>query len=988
MKTKFKGILTLLLVLVAQVAFAQAKIITGTVTDPNGEPILGATVAVENTAIGTSTDFDGKYSIEAEVGSTLVFTYVGYGTIEREVTAETDVINVVMKEATDLLNEVVITGYGSKVRPKSTAASSAVGAEEIENVPIASFEQILQGRAPGILVNAGSGQPGTAAKVRIRGTGSITGNNDPLYIVDGVQIDPSSFATLNPNDFESVNILRDAQATALYGSRGGNGVIVITTKSGTFNKPTTITYNGQYGISVVPEAQFDVMNSEQYLRFGRIIGANNLTDSEIAAQAAEVNTNWRDVFYRTGTTNTHTISARGGGEKTRFFTSAQYFEQEGVLETSDLQRMVVRLNLDHAASDKLSFGINSSTGFSTRNFVPVENGVNLRNPALYAYMGNPTQPLRNDDGSFATGNQRNGANYYELLQTGIQKQQEFKLILSGRAQYDFTDYLNAQYRIGVDYEDDFGQSGSRPGTFVGGTETPGQAGFYSEQNRRDVNFTSTLSLNFNKVFDEVHTVNASLFTETIRRWFRSSNFTGYGLEPAQFGFAAAITPGTPDNELIPVTSGGIVRTGIFSVFGTAGYDYDDRYGIDVSLRNDRSSRFSEDNNSATFWTVGGRWNIDEESFMENVDWIDGLKLRASYGTSGNERAIPPNAAIQQLATGVTYNGIRPLFQGALANESLTWEEASQANIGLDYAFFDSRLTGTVDVYNRSTESLFIQFSTPAYFGVGGLDVNGGEVENRGVEFSVNYDVIRSAADDPQGFNLSVNGNFGYNQNEIVSLGDQVTEFEQGTSIIREGEPIGTHFIVEWAGVNPANGEPLYRDLDGNITNEYSASNNKTGFGQSEPILVGGFGFNASYKGFNLSTLWSFADDFARFNNMSFFIENPNFYAFNQSTDMLDIWQEPGDITDIQGAAYEREFSSKDIEDASFLRLRNVTLGYTLPKSLTDATGFIKGGQIYVQGVNLLTFTEWTGFDPEDNNNIAQFEYPTPRQYTVGLNLNF
>jgi TonB-linked SusC/RagA family outer membrane protein len=728
------------------------------------------------------------------------------------------------------------------------------------------------------------------------------------------------------------------------------------------------------------------MNTNQYLTYNRILGNNSLTDAEIATRADEVDTNWTDIFYRTGTTNTQNFTARGGSENTQFFASLGYYQQEGIFPNSDLQRFTTRLNLDHQAG-RFSFGLNSSIGFGQRNFIPQENGISTGNPALAPFLARPTERLFNDDGTIAVGGGNTGANVYQDVLRNISSQDELKLVVSGNASYKFSDNFSADYRLGIDFEDDFSIGATPPDTRRGGLVNPGNAGVYSEANRRDAFITSTAALNYRQVFNERHSVSASAYTEYIKNWFRSSNYTGYGLEPALFGYANAITAGTVDNELIPLVSGGYSITGIFSVFGTASYEYDNRYGVDLSVRNDKSSRFAKDDNSATFYAVAGRWNIDREPFMADVDFVNVLKLRGSYGTSGNERAIGANQAIQQLGLGTSYNGIRPFFQGGIANESLTWETTIQANIGLDFELFNSRLRGTIDIYDKDTEDLFISFTIPYYYGDNSVQVNGGSVQNQGVELSLAYDVLRSDA--PDGLNLTLNGNISYNENEILSLGDQVNQFEQGTSIIRVGEAIGSQYVVEWAGVNPANGEPLYRDLDGNITNVFTNANQKTGFGTSEPPVVGGFGFDLSYKGFTFSNLWTFANKFSRFNNQSFFLENPNFAGnFNQTTNNLTIWQQPGDITEIQSNAYARQFSSKDIEDASFLRLRNVTLAYNFPESVLSKLGFVNGVRLYAQGVNLLTFTEFTGFDPEDDNNIAGFEYPTPRQYTFGVDINF
>jgi TonB-dependent starch-binding outer membrane protein SusC len=981
MKKRLQGMLTLLLVLVVQIGFAQQKTVSGTVVDEEGLPLPGVNVIEKGTRNGTQTNFDGEYSLTVAEGQSLVYSYVGF-TTQEVIVGSSNVLDIVLNLDRNALEEVVITGYTTSSKRKATSASSLVGAEEIETVPIASFEQILQGRAPGLLVNSGSGQPGTSAKVRIRGTSSINGNNSPLYIVDGIPIDEGSFKNLNPNDFESVSVLKDAQASALYGSRAGAGVIVITTKSGNYNAETAVTYRSQIGFSEIPEANIETFNAQQYYEFNRLRGANNYTDAEIAALVAETDTDWKEYIFRTGVTNSQEVNVTGGSDKTKFYTSLSYYDQDGVIITSKLQRFSVKGNLEHKVSDRLSIGMNNTMAFSKSNFINSENGVNLNNVALYAYMGNPTQALYDEDGNFLTGSGRNAANYIERQQTGINQDDELKIVSSAFANLKLNEKWSLNYRLGMDFEDEFSVDAIDPATFVGGTITPGQSGRQSESSFRRFKFNSTLQLRYANTFAEKHSVDASAFVEYYKEHFRSSSFTGYGLEPALFGYANSITAGTVDNGLIPTVGGGVAERGLFSVFGSATYDYDNRYGLDFSVRNDKSSRFSDANKEATFYSVGARWNLDEESFLRNSDVVTELKLRGSYGTSGNERSIADFSYLQQLGR-TLYQGEDVLTIGGLPNSNLKWEVIKQGNIGLDFGFFENKLNGSLDLYDKRATDLFVSYTIPSGYGDTSVLANEGVMQNKGIELGLSYDLIRG-----EDFNVNVFGNASYNKNEILDLG-QVNEFEFGTSIVRVGEAFNAHYEVEYAGVNPSNGEPLYYDLDGNVTNIYSSANRKTGYGSPEPIYTGGFGANIQYKGFELSTLFTFAAEYFRYNNQSFFLENPSFAgAFNQSVNMLDVWQQPGDITDIPGLAYARDFSSRDIEDASYLKFRNLTLAYNLKENLLGEKAFIKGARIYLQGVNLATWTEYTGFDPEDNDNIAQFEYPTPRTITAGVDLNF
>ena len=982
MKQRLSGIITLLLVLVVQMSFAQEMVVTGTVTDSEGLPLPGVNVIVKNTNRGTQTDFDGFYSIRTERGETLVYSYLGFKRAEYVVEG-ISVIDVVLEPDAAELQEVVVTGYTSTVKEKSSSAATVITAESLEDITVASFEQMLNGRAPGLLIASGSGQPGTAAKVRIRGTSSINGNNTPLYVIDGVPVSEGEFNSLNANDFASVSVLKDAQASALYGSRGGAGVIVVTTKQGNYDSETVTTYRSQTGFSEVGEPNFEVFDARQFYEFQRIVGNNQLTDEEIAERVAETNTNWQDLIFRTGTTNTHELNISGGSEKTRFYTSLSYYEQEGVIITSALQRFSGKLNLDQKVNDWLTVGVNNTIGFSKNNFINSEGGVNLNNVALYAYLGNPTQAPYNEDGTLRVGSGRNAANYIQRQLTGINTQDEIKILSTVFANVDFTDNWSMNYRLGLDFEDEFAVFATAPDTYVGGLINPGQAGNHNESSYRSLGINSTLQLRYFNNFAENHTLDVSGFVEYYKEYFRSSGFTGYGLEPGLFGYASAITPGTVDNGLIPTVGGGVSENGLFSVFASASYDFADRYGLDLSIRNDRSSRFSDANKAATFYSVGARWNIDNEDFVDNFDAITTLKLRGSYGTAGNERSIGSFGYLQLLGR-TLYMGEDVLTVGGLPNPNLKWEVITQANIGLDFGFFENRIEGSLDVYNKISTDLFVNYTIPSAYGDTGVLANEGELRNRGVELGINFDVLRG-----EDYLLNIFANGGYNENEVLDLG-QVNEFEQGTSIVRVGEAINAHYEVEFVGVNPATGEPLYRDLEGNVTNVYSSAYRKTGYGSPEPVYTGGFGLDFRYKGFELSSLFSFAAEYYRYNNQSFFIENPSFASvYNQSVELLDIWRAPGDITDMPGYAYAREFSSRDIENASYLKLRNLVVGYSLSEDFLETSDlpFI-GARVFLQGVNLITWTEYTGFDPEDNNNIAQFEYPTPRTITVGVDLKF
>ena len=986
MKNSFKLMLSVFFILAAQLSFAQDKTVNGTVTsESDGMPLPGVSVIVKGSSTGAQTDFDGKYSLRVSAGDILVFSFLGMKEIELTV-ENPNTYNVVMTEDAASLDEVIVVAYGSQGKKKLASSVVSIDTENIETIPIGSFDQVLQGQAAGVQVFSGSGQPGTSARVRIRGNGSINGSNAPLYIVDGIQISAGDFASLNAADFDTVSVLKDAAAVAPYGSRGANGVILITTKKGVFDQKTTFEYRTQLGVTQVGDAPFEMMNSSELLNFQRLVGSglgDGKTDEEIA-ELAQVNTDWSDIFFRTGFTQSHEMRVSGGDAKSRFYTSVSYFDQEGIIDRSNLQRMTLRTNFENKVSDKTKFGVNSSIGFSKSNFIDSENGIALQNPAAAVYLAAPYQSLYNDDGSFQVGNGFVGGNAYENLIKNGNARNQLKIIANGYFETEIVKNITARGDLGVDYTDNNGISFTDPNTHFGRSVTPGSEGSYGESNSYNARITATAKLGYTNVFNDVHAFDIGLFTEYYKQHFRSSSLAGYGINEKLVGYPAGITDGTPENELIPVVGGSVVNRGLFSAFALANYDYDSRFGVSASLRRDASSKFSDDNQWGTFYSLAARWNVSNENFMTNVNFVDDIKFRASYGTTGNQAAVADYAA-ETVYGQISYGGVVGLAAARIGNPDLKWETSNQFNVGLDFALFDYKLTGTVEYYNNKTTDLFVDYTLSQMSGFDQINSNSGSMRNAGIDFEIDLAVLRSKSID--GLNVNLYGNLNYNKNEILDLG-QVNEFEQGTSIIRKGLPLGSHYVVGWAGVNPANGEPLYYDVDGNVTNVFSSSNSTANWGSFNPEYTGGFGLRANFKGFDFSTLFTFADEYYRFNNQTFFQENHNFAQFNLSTIMNTMWKQPGDVTEIQSNLYPRQFSSKDIEDASFTKWRNINVGYTLPKKYIDSINFLESLRIYGQVQNIKTWTNFTGFDPEDDNNIAGYEYPMPTIYTLGLDIKF
>lgn len=977
MKLKLTWLMTLFMAFVMQFSYAQEKTVTGTVTSAaDGLPLPGVNVIVKGTTRGVQTDFDGNYSIKANQGETLTFSFVSMKSADIKIGASST-INLSMQEDIASLDEVVVVAYGTEKKSSVISSVSVVGSEKLEQVPIASFDQMLKGQSPGLHVISGSGQPGSAAKVRIRGTHSINGGSTPLYVLDGVPITAGDFATLNANDFESVSVLKDAAATSIYGTRGSSGVILITTKKGKDGK-TRIKYSTQYGVSEIGQERFEMMSGREKMIFDNWQNPGTHTEADIANA---IDTDWSQYFLRQGKTKTHDFSVSGGDARTQFFTSVSYYDQEGIGLRSSLKRFTARLNVDHQATKKFKVGTNMTIGYSKSNFTSSEGAINLNNPFAAVYLASPNDAPYNPDGSYNTGNGLVGGNALENLYENTSYEDDVKIVAGAYANLEFAKNLTASVRVGVDYINRTFETGTGPNTYLGQNGgITGNLGSYSFTNQFQANINSTTSVTYQNTFNDIHNVEVTGFVEYFKAHTGSGGYTGYGINPKLVGYATGITAGTVTNGFIPDVSGSVSEQGLFSVFGRAKYNLDEKYFFEGTIRRDASSRFSDANKWGTFYAVAGGWAIHKEDFL-TASWIDNLKLRASYGVTGNQQGI---SFFQDQGTyGTTsYNGISGIVASSVGNNQLQWEESAKLNIGVDYGLLKGRISGSVDYYTENVSNLFIDQQLSLTSGFGSISANVGKMQNKGFDGIINGVVLQN--DD---FSWSLNFNFNYNKNEITDLG-QEEDYESGTSIVSEGLAFGSHYIVGWAGVNPANGEPLYLDADGNVTNVYSEANSTANWGSSEPILTGGFGTQVNYKGFSLSAAFTFADDFYRFNNQTFFQENANFSQYNLSTAMLSIWRNPGDITDIQGFAYNREFSSKDIEDASYTRLSNVTLAYTVPAQYLEKVNFIDGIRIYAQGTNLYTWTNFSGFDPEDDNNLASYEYPTPRTITFGVDLNF
>ena len=1008
MKTKFSGILMLMLALVVQISFAQEKKVSGNVSDNNGLPLPGATVVIDGTTSGVSTDFDGNYSINANVGDVLVISYIGYATQSQTVGAS-NTINVVLITDTNL-DEVVVQAFRTTSKATSNIASTTVTAQTIESRPNASFVQTLQGQVAGLNITTGNGQPGGNSLINLRGVSSISGNTEPLFIIDGVPVDEDNFRSLNPNDIASLSVLKDAGATAIYGNRGANGVIIIKTKVGAYETGLKVTYSGLTSFSNLQGNNYNLMNSREQLQLEKDFGAGfgaTLSDVELEERASQVNTDWLDVFFGTALTQSHTISLSSGGKNLNSFTSLGFQDQQGILKrASTLKRFNFRNNINGKSnSGKFRYSTALSINYSESDEAnSIGSGAINRNFALGANMSvpyiSPSSYISGEGANIPVNFANTPLMLLDRLETYTRREDEIKVIASLKASYDITDNITFNSRFGADFTDEQLLRVEAPTSFNAqlfaetGNVTPG----FSDQNsNRSIFLNFNNSLSYTNTFAEKHSLEVSLFTEYFKAHWRSFGVRQEGFDPATFypgDGAAFVDDNAANDNFVDTASANIQNAGLFSYFAYADYDYDKTYGVSATIRRDASYRFADSNKWGTFWSVSGRLNVS--NFMENVEFVNSLKLRASYGTAGNQRIVDSGGAFAPFGaadltrdlfvTGGQYGGVNGLSFGQIGNNNLKWETVVQANVGVDFSLFN-RVRGSFDVYKKNTEDLF--FPTPISPALNGsqtsISANVGELQNSGYDLELHYDILKSQKQN--GLNVTLNFVGNYNEQEVISLGSG-GDIPYG---LRVGGVIGEYYAAPFVGVNPANGNLLFEDINGDITENLVETDQRATGLNIYPDYQGSFGFDADFKNFFITTQFNYAIGVDRYDfDYNNFMDPQNIGQFRHSRDILNAWQQPGDITNVPSLnasnLADQSFSDRDLREADYLRLRFIQLGYNIPKVILDKTGF-SYIRAFVGGENLLTFSKWRGFDAEGTGS-SQWGYPTPKTFSVGLEFGF
>lgn len=986
----------------------QTRKVTGVVVDKNHLPVIGATVLVEGTSVGSITDLDGNYSIDLPQGATrLVFSYIGYSKQVVEVNGRS-VVDVTLAEESFNIDEVVVVGYNTVKRGQITGSVDMVKSEKIAQQSSASLEDRLQGKVAGLMISTGSGQPGSSdVKIRIRGTGSINGSNTPLYILDGVMIEPAQFASLNNDDIADIQVLKDASATAIYGSRGSNGVIVITSKRGKQGK-TQVNYSLKLGTSIMQEPKTRMMTGEENILYQSYCAEQNpdskqfplmrllsLEDKEAAGTitsdeltelnagrgrleaARNTNTDYMDEMSQNGFTMEHIVSVNGGSEDTKFFISGSYLQQDGILKESGLTRYSGRINLDHKLNKIFDFGVSASVGYTESQFADPDAGegrASWANPWFTALLAYPYE----DPDTWYNGDNPTLITKYYHRDKGL-----LRLVGSAFLNVRFTDWLRFKTNFGIDYY------GRKTMTSLDREHPKAVSNHgYLAQSASDMRrYTWTNTLNFMKVFNDVHYVSGVAGFEMYDGIYSAFNQTGYDLDPFMTESPAGIGDKTGSSKNPPQIGGSKTRSNLLSYFTQWNYTYNDRYNFSASVRYDESSKFLGSNKGAAFWSVGAAWDISREEFMEKYSHIDQLKLRVSYGTTGNQDGISDFGTRNGYAK-TSYNGAPGYYHAVLGNSDLQWETSEQFDLGADVRLFENRLNVAADFYVKNTRDLLMFKKISQTSGFGDIQTNAGSIRNTGIELSVSGTPIRT-----QNFEWTIGANITYNKNQITDLGTWANadnRFVDGDLLYEVGKPLGTWYMVEFAGVNPETGEAWFYDQQGGKTENINEAPKVDKFKSSEVPVFGGFDTSLSYKGFSLSANFTYALNYYIMNGTRWYVDNHNFNG-NKPAYMLTMWRKPGDVTNVPRFDSKNNpspWASQFLEDASYLRLKTVRLSWTPSRRLLEKQKLFSSINVFCQGENLLTITKYTGMNPEVNGNTDQMAYPTPIAVTCGVNVSF
>ncbi len=973
----------------------QGITVTGTVSGVDGTPLPGVAVVEQNTTNGMITGIDGSYAITVSgPESVLLFSFIGYTTQEITV-AGRDNINVVLEESTTEMDEIVVVAYGTQRKSSVTGSISTLKSSDLKTNTSPNVNSMLQGKVAGVQVSNVSGKPGEAANILIRGQSSLTSDNGkmgPLWVIDGVV--SGTGAQLNPSEIESMSILKDAGATALYGSRATNGVILVTTKSGRTGE-NRFDVNVKLGISQQHLANFKLMDGQELYDYTMSMAGIDITKQEHLFLADKEkllahDTDWFDFATKLGFSQNYTVSHTMGTDKVRNFLSGDFYNEQGTVKGYRYDRYSIRNNTDIKVNDRLSL----QTRVAASYFEDKDKQHSLYSAMTYLPWDYPYNP----DGTARTGKEsdwygRDEKNYVYDLPYYRMTNKQFGVNGSFKLEYRITDWLVFESNNNIGYRSQLREI----------YYDPRHTNAESDNGRlQNINYYTTTKyanqlFRFNRTFEQRHIVNAFLGYEYSDYRYQTSDATGSSIP---IGAEVLDIAGNPY-----AVAGGKQENALQSAYFNANYTYDDRYNAQFSTRVDGSSKLSPTVRYGWFWTVGGAWSISNERFMEPVKWVDHLKLRFSYGSIGNINTLDNYSWMSLYTLKTNYNGIPAAFPHTYGNRDLTWEKCFETNIGLDGRIYN-RLGITFDFYIKNTSDLIYYAAMSSLTGFAGQYRNIGSMKNTGFEVTLTPDIIVK-----KDFVWTASLNIGANKNRITELANNNADqfpVDSGIWIWRKGEDMYTYFLPEWAGVDPYSGVPLWYMTDKDtgerlLTGDIEKADQVIS-GSASPKFYGGIGTSISYKGFTLSALGNFMYGNKVFHAARQFYDNDGAYPTYNAMSLKSApkgnwtrWEKPGDVATHPQAIWggnnkSNNNSTRYIEDGSYFRLNNLTLAYDLPARLTDKIR-MRNVQVYVSAENLFTITKFSGADVEvavgkDRGSAAADLYPSVRRFSFGVNFSF
>ncbi len=974
-----------LVVLSANVAMAQ-KVIKGRVVDAkDGSGVPGATIKIPGSTLGAKSDFDGNFTLlnAPSDANTVEVSSIGYDKQMVVVAAGEMVIK--MSSKTKTLNDLVVVGYGTQKKEGVSGSVAMVDAKALENKPFGSFQNMLQGKAAGVQVTGVNGRPGQNAYIRVRGVGSLSAGTGPLYVVDGQPVSTEAYNSINPNDIESISVLKDPSTASIYGSRGSNGVVMITTKKGKANK-TELKYAFQHGIKTKTKDNFKMMSFDQKLRYEKELGyaneylqpyldqngystINDVPDAEyrgLVDQLRKQSTDWNKELLRSANFTSHDVSLSGGTDKTRIFLSLQSWKEEGIGYGSDFDRKSGRLNVTHKFNDWFEAGTNLMFANKKENLL--RETYNAQNPFFAMYAYNPYEPVYLPDGSYNFTSQ--GFNVKEGVANNPEKANTLNGLANLYGQVTFLKNFKFRTELGTEYTNYDREYFVKPNSILDYyTGNPAKPGSKTDNGFNKFNYRWTNVLNYNKTLGDKHNIGflgGTEYTQEEQKSFSISS-RGYANPDYNVESVAAENTGFSTNKYMWT---------LFSMFARGEYNYANKYFVNASIRRDGSSRFGAENKYGNFYAAGASWVISREDFLATAKNINELRLFASIGTSGNNE-IGNYENLQTYAFG-RYNSLSASYPFQPGNPLLTWEKSRMSTIGMDYAFFDSRLSGTVAVFDKTTTSLLLAKPLSLTTGFVSQPSNVGGLSNKGIEIAAAYDIIRT-----RDWNWNISANFTTQKNKVTALVSN-EDIPQDITRWSVGKAINTYYLVRYAGVDAQTGKALYYDKNGQVTDEYKSGDAVYLDGKTpDPRYFGSVTTSVSYKGITLGVDFYYQGGNYIYNyvwrDLHSGLEAIN---QNQAADALDYWKQPGDKSVYADPSQKVYSTDQWLQKGDFIRLRNVTLAYSMPASIMQKV-HMKGANVYVQGQNLFYKAKHYKGDPEVGlGNSEQTGYNAPGMYSL------